>query len=111
MDSSVSAPHHSNGVDLELRAVALESPLNRSLARDPDSPAEEVTIPVSGGRCRLTVARCGQEGRPVILTYHDLGLNYVSNFQVGSRRRRRRRRTGWRDSGPTNTSAFSDGFS
>ena len=32
--------------------------------------------------CRVLVAWAGDRSKPVILTYHDLGLNYVSNFQV-----------------------------
>ena len=34
---------------------------------------------------RVLVAHTGGEvtnSRPVIVTYHDLGLNYVSNFQA-----------------------------
>ncbi len=77
MESSVSAL---NG-DMELRTVALESPLNRSLAKDPDAKYTEAVVEVAGG-CKVTVARAGDPSRPAVLTYHDLGLNYVSNFQA-----------------------------
>jgi protein NDRG1 len=30
----------------------------------------------------VTVAWKGSKANPAILTYHDLGLNHVSNFQV-----------------------------
>jgi hypothetical protein len=31
---------------------------------------------------RILVARQGNTRKPVIITYHDLGLNYATNFQV-----------------------------
>ncbi len=69
------------GSDLEMKTVALESPLNRSLARDVDAKVHEEVVEVTGG-CKVTVVRSGDPAKPAMLTYHDLGLNYVSNFQV-----------------------------
>ena len=65
--------------DVELRTVALQSPLNRTLVKD-DAYTEEV---VSTERGNVTVALKGDRSKPAIVTYHDLGLNYISNFQVG----------------------------
>ena len=31
---------------------------------------------------QLYIAHSGERSKPVILTYHDLGLNYVSNYQT-----------------------------
>ena len=31
---------------------------------------------------QVLVAHSGDLRKPAILTYHDLGLNYISNFQV-----------------------------
>ena len=36
------------------------------------------------GKGSITVYRCGKDTGPAIITFHDLGLNYLSNFQVGS---------------------------
>ncbi len=64
--------------DVELRTVALQSPLNRTLVKD-EAYTEEV---VSTDKGNVTVALKGDRSKPAILTYHDLGLNYISNFQV-----------------------------
>lgn len=67
-----------NGDDVELRNVALQSPLNRTLVKD-EAYSEEVVETEHGS---VTVAIKGDRSKPAILTYHDLGLNYISNFQA-----------------------------
>ena len=67
--------------DCELRALAVEEPLERSLSKRNDYT--ETYLETSTGR--ILVAHTEHEitnSKPVIITYHDLGLNYVSNFQA-----------------------------
>ena len=67
--------------DCELRALAIEEPRERTLSKS--NNYTETYIETSTGR--VLVAHTAQEitnNKPVILTYHDLGLNYVSNFQA-----------------------------
>jgi len=64
--------------DVELRNVALQSPLNRTMVKDEDY-TEEIVETDHGS---VTVAIKGDRSKPAILTYHDLGLNYISNFQA-----------------------------
>jgi len=67
--------------DCELRALAVEDPIERSLSKS--NSYTETFVETSTGR--VLVAHTQQEitnSRPVIVTYHDLGLNYVSNFQA-----------------------------
>ena len=67
--------------DCELRALAVEEPIERSLSKSNDY--SETYLDTTTGR--ILVAHTTQEitnSRPVIITYHDLGLNYVSNFQA-----------------------------
>ena len=66
------------GDDVELRNVALQSPLNRTLVKD-EAYTEEVVETDYGS---VTVAIKGDRAKPAILTYHDLGLTYISNFQA-----------------------------
>jgi len=63
--------------EVELRTVA---PLNRMLVRDPTAYVEE-RVELPDGHM-VTVAKAGDTKKPCILTYHDLGLNYISNFQT-----------------------------
>ena len=70
--------HASPMEDVELRAVSLQAPLNRTLTKDAAYTEETVTTPQGN----VTVAWKGDRSKPAILTYHDLGLNYISNFQV-----------------------------
>ena len=39
-------------------------------------------ISVTTNTAVLKVARQGRQGGPVILTFHDLGLNHVTNYKV-----------------------------
>ena len=70
--------------DVELRTVALASPLNRTMVKDAAYTEEAVTVAKGG---KVVVAWTGDRRKPAILTYHDLGLNYISNFQVGPSKR------------------------
>jgi hypothetical protein len=68
--------------DIELRNVESSSPLMRSLSKTDDLYTEE-KIETSYGT--ITVAHQGADHqicKPVIITYHDIGLNHVSNFQA-----------------------------
>lgn len=64
--------------DVELRTVALASPLNRTMVKDAAYTEETVETPQG----KVLVAWAGDRRKPAIVTYHDLGLNYISNFQV-----------------------------
>jgi hypothetical protein len=68
------------GEESELQSVRLASPISRTLAKDV-AYTEEVVVTAKGS---VTVAWKGDRTKPAMLTYHDLGLNHVSNFQVGS---------------------------
>jgi hypothetical protein len=50
----------------------------RSLTKE--TQYTEETVETSWGR--VLVAYSGDRAKPAILTYHDLGLNYVSNYQA-----------------------------
>ncbi|XP_068906705.1 protein NDRG3 isoform X3 [Tenebrio molitor] len=65
--------------DIELKNIQLQFPSTRSLSRDDSSAQEEI---VETDRGNLVVAVQGSRNKPAILTYHDLGLNYVSSFQA-----------------------------
>ena len=43
-------------------------------------------ISVTTNTAVLKVARQGRQGGPVILTFHDLGLNHVTNYKVREER-------------------------
>ncbi|XP_049818502.1 protein NDRG3 isoform X3 [Aethina tumida] len=64
--------------DIELKNIQLQFPSARSLSRDDSSAQEEV---VETDRGNLVVAVQGSRNKPAIITYHDLGLNYISSFQ------------------------------
>ena len=66
------------GDEVELQSVRLAAPVTRTLAKDV-AYTEEVVATAKGN---VTVAWKGNRTKPAMLTYHDLGLNYVSNFQV-----------------------------
>lgn len=65
--------------DIELRNIQLQFPAVRSLSRD-DPTIEEVRVDTDRGA--VLVAVQGNRAKPAILTYHDLGLNYVASFQA-----------------------------
>lgn len=65
--------------DIELRNIQLQFPSARSLSRD-DPSVEEVRVETDRGS--VLVAVQGNRSKPAILTYHDLGLNYVASFQA-----------------------------
>jgi pimeloyl-ACP methyl ester carboxylesterase len=71
--------------DIELRNVEATSPLMRSLSRSDDSTYSEERIETLTGT--ILVAHQGADHRvdkkkPVLVTYHDIGLNHVTNFQA-----------------------------
>jgi len=63
---------------VELRNLAIVDPLERTLTKDTVYTEELVET----GTGNVLVAYSGDRTKPVLLTYHDLGLNYVSNFQA-----------------------------
>ncbi len=65
--------------EVELRTVTLDAPLNRTLVKD-STVYDEETVETPKGK--LVVARVGDPRKTALLTFHDLGLNYISNFQV-----------------------------
>ncbi|KAL0104339.1 hypothetical protein PUN28_017222 [Cardiocondyla obscurior] len=65
--------------DIELKNIQLQFPALRYLSRDDNSVREERVETDKGS---LLVAVQGNRAKPAILTYHDLGLNYISSFQA-----------------------------
>uniref|UniRef100_A0A1W7RAA3 Misexpression suppressor of KSR n=1 Tax=Hadrurus spadix TaxID=141984 RepID=A0A1W7RAA3_9SCOR len=65
--------------DIELKNIESRQPLMRSLSRS-DSYTQEDKVDTQYGS--MTVAVQGERNRPAIITYHDIGLNHVSNFQA-----------------------------
>lgn len=67
-------------MDFELLNVQADSPLIRNLTSDENEYNLDVIDTPYG---TITVAKQGADHKqkPVILTYHDIGLNHVSNFQ------------------------------
>ncbi|XP_063851879.1 protein NDRG3-like isoform X4 [Scylla paramamosain] len=65
--------------DAELRQVQLSVAPSRTLSED-GSTGTKVTVDTPHGP--VTAAVSGDPTRPVILSYHDLGLNHVTNFQA-----------------------------
>ncbi|XP_034936596.1 protein NDRG3 isoform X1 [Chelonus insularis] len=65
--------------DIELKNIQLQFPSLRYLTKDDGSVREER---VETDRGSILVAVQGNRSKPAILTYHDLGLNYISSFQA-----------------------------
>ncbi|XP_042866225.1 protein NDRG3-like isoform X2 [Penaeus japonicus] len=65
--------------DVDLRHVQLSVANARTLSED-GSAGNKETVETRHGP--ITVAISGDTSKPVILTYHDLGLNHVTNFQA-----------------------------
>ncbi|XP_057319992.1 protein NDRG3 isoform X6 [Microplitis mediator] len=65
--------------DIELKNIQLQFPALRYLSKDDGSVREERVDTDKGS---LLVAVQGNRAKPAILTYHDLGLNYISSFQA-----------------------------
>ncbi|XP_032689802.1 protein NDRG3 isoform X2 [Odontomachus brunneus] len=65
--------------DIELKNIQLQFPALRYLSRDDGSVREERVETDKGS---VLVAVQGNRAKPAILTYHDLGLNYISSFQA-----------------------------
>ncbi|XP_057366753.1 protein NDRG3-like isoform X1 [Daphnia carinata] len=67
------------GDDIELKAVQLQFPSARTLDKNNSLYQEER---IETGRGTLLVAIQGDRTQPAMITYHDLGLNHVANFQA-----------------------------
>ncbi|XP_076620617.1 misexpression suppressor of KSR 2 isoform X2 [Colletes latitarsis] len=65
--------------DIELKNIQLQFPALRYLTRDDNSVREER---VETDKGYLVVGVQGNRSKPAILTYHDLGLNYIPSFQA-----------------------------
>ncbi|KAG8183614.1 hypothetical protein JTE90_025165 [Oedothorax gibbosus] len=66
--------------DIELRNIEPDQPLIRSLSRAESFTQQDDTIDTEYGS--VSVAVQGDRNKPAILTFHDIGLNHVSNFQA-----------------------------
>lgn len=55
--------------------------LLRTMVKQEDSAYVEEMVTASSGK-KFLVAYTGDRKKPAIVTFHDLGLNYISNFQV-----------------------------
>lgn len=66
--------------DIELRNVDSTAPLMRSLSKQ-DFEGEYVDTD-NGPVYVIKAGAPPNSGRPYIVTYHDLGLNFASNFQA-----------------------------
>ncbi|XP_035218483.1 protein NDRG3-like isoform X4 [Stegodyphus dumicola] len=66
--------------DIELRNIEPDQPLIRSLSRAESFTHQDDQIDTEYGT--VTVAVHGEKNKPAILTYHDIGLNHISNFQA-----------------------------
>ena len=74
--------------DVELQSVSLKTPLNRSLAKQDNGEysagvfngmTDEIVKTSQG---EFLVSWKGERTKPALLTFHDLGLNAISNFQA-----------------------------
>ncbi|XP_045464884.1 protein NDRG3 isoform X2 [Harmonia axyridis] len=65
--------------DIELKNIQLHFPASRTLSRIAETMQEEM---VETDRGTVMVATQGYRNKPAIVTYHDLGLNYLSSFQA-----------------------------
>ncbi|XP_055931634.1 protein NDRG3-like isoform X1 [Argiope bruennichi] len=66
--------------DIELRNIEPDQPLIRSLSRSESFTQQDDVIDTEYGA--ITVAVQGDRNKPAILTFHDIGLNHISNFQA-----------------------------
>ncbi|GFS70458.1 protein NDRG3 [Nephila pilipes] len=64
--------------DTELRNVDLQFPLMRGMSKSDPSCTQEDKIMTDTGT--MIVAVHGDKNKPAIFTYHDIGLNHVTNF-------------------------------
>ncbi|XP_048488960.1 protein NDRG3 isoform X8 [Plutella xylostella] len=64
--------------DIELKNIQLQFPSSRRLSGD--GACAEIRVRTDRGD--IMVAVHGDRNKPAIVTYHDLGLNYVSSFQA-----------------------------
>ena len=51
------------------------------MVKQEDSAYVEEMVTATSGK-KFLVAYTGDRKKPAIVTFHDLGLNYISNFQV-----------------------------
>ncbi|GFQ75804.1 protein NDRG3 [Trichonephila clavata] len=66
--------------DIELRNIEPDQPLIRSLSRSESFTQQDDVIDTEYGA--INVAVQGDRNKPAILTFHDIGLNHISNFQA-----------------------------
>ncbi|KAL1117048.1 hypothetical protein AAG570_004376 [Ranatra chinensis] len=65
--------------DIELKNIQMHVPCSRSFSKD-DATVEEIRVETDRGS--VVVAVQGSRKKPAILTYHDIGLNYIASFQA-----------------------------
>ena len=86
--SEIGTGDTTNFNDVELQSVSLKTPLNRSLAKQDNeefsngsfSGMVDELVQTSHGE--FLVSWKGDRKKQALLTFHDLGLNAVSNFQA-----------------------------
>lgn len=66
--------------DAELRNIELQFPLMRNMSRSDSNCTQEDRIMTDMGT--MVVAVHGDMNKPAIITYHDIGLNHISNFSA-----------------------------
>ncbi|XP_065339138.1 protein NDRG3 isoform X3 [Cloeon dipterum] len=65
--------------DIELKNIQLQFPTARTLSRDDTNTTEEQVMTEKGS---ILVAIQGDRRKPAIMSFHDIGLNYIANFQA-----------------------------
>lgn len=68
--------------ECELKNLAVEDPTERNLTKQTEYIEELVETSYGNVLVAYSGDRTSAPSRPVILTYHDLGLNYISNYQA-----------------------------
>lgn len=69
--------------EIELKNVDVSSPLMRSLSLVDDNNLTLEQLDTKLGQIFIYRQGCElSKNRPVLITYHDIGLNSISNFQA-----------------------------
>jgi hypothetical protein len=66
--------------ELELKDIEVQIPTARILSKDGWPGVQEAHVETSRGKVVVGIQNRGQKN--IMLTYHDLGMNYISNFQT-----------------------------
>jgi hypothetical protein len=66
--------------ELELKDIEVQVPTARILSKEGWPGVQETHVETTRGKVVVGIQNKGQKN--VMLTYHDLGMNYISNFQT-----------------------------